>query len=64
MGGVLTLAVSVVAAAGAVAAFRYLERKRSEVETLMRKSARAARGDVKTLDYERDPATGVFRPRG
>ncbi|MEM8771946.1 MAG: hypothetical protein AAGD92_09895 [Pseudomonadota bacterium] len=66
MGGVLTLAATVAAAAGAVAAYRFIERRQREVTDFVRSAKARARGEQPetVIDYERDPATGVFKPRG
>lgn len=64
MSSVLTLAVSVAAAAGAIAAIRFVDRKQRELKDVF-KPAEAKAGsdeDRLILDYERDPATGVYRP--
>ncbi len=66
MSAVTTLVATVAAAAGAVALYRFAERRtrplRSAIDEL-RKSARAdASGAV--IDYEKDPESGVFKPKG
>jgi predicted nucleic-acid-binding protein len=63
MGGVLTIAATVAAAAGAVAAFRFIERRRQDLSDLLDSAKGDKSGDAKTVDYERDPETGVYRPR-
>lgn len=65
MGAAATLATVVAAAAGGVALYRFLEgRKRAFRDALsdVRARANARRGD-KIIDYERDPESGVFRPK-
>ncbi|PQA87814.1 hypothetical protein [Hyphococcus luteus] len=65
MSAVTTLAVTVAAAAGAVALCRYAEKRTRPLRAAideMRKSARA-KGDGAVLDYEQDPESGVFKPK-
>ena len=66
MSAVTTLVATVAAAAGAVALYRYAERRtrplRNAIDEL-RKSARN-NGDGAVLDYEQDPESGVFKPKG
>lgn len=65
MSAVTTLAVTVAAAAGAVALYRFAERRTRPLRAAideMRKSAR--RDEASTvIDYERDPESGVFKPK-
>ncbi len=63
MGGVLTLAATVAAAAGAVAAYRFIDSRRKDIADFLSSAARSDADDVKIVDYERDPETGVYRPR-
>jgi len=69
MSAVATLAATVVAAVGAVAAYRFVDRKtrdfRNAVDEVRRRAAGGSRDDVdpRTIDYERDPLSGVYRPR-
>ena len=69
MSAVATLAATVVAAVGAVAAYRYIDGRaravREAVDELRRQAAGGGRDDVasRTIDYERDPSSGVFRPK-
>jgi hypothetical protein len=66
MSTVATLAVTVAAAAGAVAFYKFAERRtrplRAAIDEI-RKSARTSAGGA-VLDYEQDPESGVFRPKG
>lgn len=65
MGAVTTLVATVAAAAGAVALYRLFDEKTRE----FREAVTAARKDAaqkrpgKVIDYERDPASGVYKPR-
>lgn len=65
MSAVATLVATVAAAAGAVALYRYIDGKSRAFRDALddvRKHARAERqGEV--IDYERDPASGVFKPK-
>jgi len=61
MGGVLTLAATAAAAVGAVAAYRYIEKRQRAFSDFLRGDQKS--GDSTVIDYERDPETGVYRPR-
>lgn len=65
MSAVTTLAVTIAAAAGAVALCRYAEKRtrplRAAIDEI-RKTARAKGSDA-VLDYEQDPDSGVFKPK-
>jgi hypothetical protein len=61
MGAVTTLVVSVAAAAGAVAFYRFVDRQARELKGILKDPK--ARGSKKVIDYERDPESGVFRPK-
>lgn len=64
MSGVLTLAASVAAAAGVIAVVRYVDKRKSILTDFLSKRDDADKNTSGTvLDYEQDPATGVFRPR-
>lgn len=65
MGSVAALAVTVAAAAGAVAAIRFVERRREALRRAFRPGTSPAERDapVKILDYERDDATGIYRQK-
>jgi len=63
MSGVLTLAASVAAAAGAVAAYRFVEKRRKQVGDALERAG-VRRRQSKIIECERDPETGVYRPRG
>lgn len=65
MGAVTTLVATVAAAAGAVALYRYVDNKsRAFRQSLneVRQRARSERGGH-VIDYERDPESGVYRPK-
>lgn len=64
MSGVLTLAATIAAAAGAVAAYRFVDRKQREFSDMLKDVRRGGAGkDGGTvIDYERDE-DGVYRPR-
>lgn len=65
MGAAATLATVVAATVGGVALYRFLERRRRELKEILNDArVRAgARRDGKIIDYERDPESGVFRPK-
>lgn len=65
MSAVTTLVATVAAAAGAVALIRVAEKRMRPLRKAlneMRKAASSTSGDV--IDYEQDPESGVFRPKG
>lgn len=65
MSAVTTLAATVIAAAGAVALYRYAERRtrslRKAIDELRGSAKRPAPGAI--IDYERDPDSGVYKPK-
>ena len=64
MSAVTTLAVTIAAAAGAVALYRFADRKQSELrEIFTKQKARADQKRSVVIDYERDPDSGVYKPR-
>jgi hypothetical protein len=65
MGAATTLASVIAAAVGGVALYRFLERRRRDVDELLKgANARADdRCEAHIIDYERDPESGVFRPK-
>lgn len=65
MSAVTTLAVTVAAAAGAVALFRFVDRRSKPLRETLAEMRRQARGDRPSavIDYERDPESGVFKPK-
>lgn len=65
MGAVSTLAVTVAAAMGAVALYRFVDRKAGELKRAIDDAKDAAKGEPRavTIDYERDPQSGVFKPK-
>ncbi len=64
MGAVTTLLATVAAAAGAVAVYRYADRKAQEMRDAFKSAQRrAGAASTTVLDYERDPASGVFKPK-
>ena len=65
MGAVTTLAATVAAAAGAVALYRFAERRTRSMRSTIEEMRRTASGERagKVIDYERDPASGVFKPK-
>lgn len=64
MGAVTTLAVTIAAAAGAVALYRFVDRKQNELrEVFTDPKARTDQKRSAVIDYERDPESGVYKPR-
>ncbi len=65
MGAVTTLTVVVAAAIGGAALYRYIERRKRALSEVFHdaKAQASARRDAKVIDYERDPESGVFKPK-
>lgn len=66
MSAVTTLAASVAVAVGAAALYRYAERRSRPLRDAvseMRKAARGERESGAVIDYERDPESGVYKPK-
>lgn len=65
MGAVTTLAGIVIAAAGGVALYRFVDRQRREFKEFLQdaKVRAGGRRAGQVIDYERDPQSGVFRPK-
>lgn len=66
MSAVTTLAVTVAAAAGAVALYKFAERRTRPLRAAIDELRKSARGDNAgaVIEYEQDPESGVFRPKG
>jgi len=65
MGAVTAIVTTIVATAGAVALYRFIDGKTREFRGILAEARKTAeRGPVRpVIDYERDPATGVYKPR-
>ena len=65
MSAVATLAATLVAAAGAVAVYRYVGKKTRGFREAVDELRERARGEAgaQVIDYERDPSSGVYRPK-
>jgi len=65
MGAVTTLAVTIAAAAGGLALYRFVDRQRREFTEIFNEAKTRAAGsrDGKVIDYERDPDSGVYKPK-
>lgn len=65
MGAVTTLAATVAAAVGAVAFYRYAERRTRPLRDAFSEMRKTARGEKPgaIIDYERDPESGVYKPK-
>lgn len=64
MGAVTTLVATVAAAAGAVVAYRFIDNKRREFREIFTDGKkRGDNGSATVIDYERDPESGVYRPK-
>ena len=65
MGAVTTLVATVAAAAGAVALYRYIDNQTREFRDVLSdaKKRASAKRPGKVIDYERDPVSGVYKPR-
>ncbi len=65
MSAVTTLAVTAAAAVGAVALFKYVDRRSRPLRAAISELRKSARGDAKgaVIDYEQDPESGVYKPK-
>ena len=65
MGAVTTLVATVAAAAGAVALYRFIDNKAKDFKSVLSEAKRQASGETgkPIIDYERDPESGVFKPK-
>lgn len=63
MGALTGLVVSVAAISGVVALTRALERRGLDARRQFNARRRGERGDAAVIDFERDPASGVFVPK-
>lgn len=65
MGAVSTLAVTVAAAMGAIALYRFVDRKTGELRNAIDEANRRSKSGNSNvvIDYERDPDSGVFKPK-
>jgi len=65
MSAVTTLAGILAAAAGGVALYRFMERRRRALKDILEDAKLRASGRraEPVIDYERDPVSGVFRPK-
>ena len=65
MGAVTTLATVIAAAAGGVAIYRFIERRNRAFKKIFNDAKARAGGprNERIIDYERDPESGVFRPK-
>ena len=62
MGAVTTLVATVAAAAGAVALYRYVDKQTKDLRDALR-GAREPNAGKPVIDYERDPESGVYKPK-
>lgn len=64
MSAVTTVVATVAAAAGAVALFKFAERRTRPLRQAIREVKKsAAKSSGAVIDYEQDPDSGVFRPK-
>lgn len=65
MGAVSTIVASVAFAVGAVALYRLVDHRIRRVREIFGDESKRAGRDTPgaVIDYERDPADGVFRPK-
>ena len=65
MGAVTTLVATVAVAAGAVALYRFIDGRsrafRNALDDVRKRAGAERQGEI--IDYERDPASGVFKPK-
>jgi len=65
MGAVTTLVATVAVAAGAIAFYRFIDRRSRALKDVISdaKVRAGGRRSGKIIDYERDPESGVYKPR-
>lgn len=63
MAEVTTVVAGVVAAVGAVAAYRYAKKRMKAFRSALRSVARGEKPEDAVIDFERDPETGVYRAK-
>lgn len=64
MSAVTTLVATVAAAAGAVALYRFAERRTRPLrDTIDELRAAKSKSSGAVIDYERDPESGVYKPK-
>jgi len=65
MSAVTTFAAMIAATAGGVALYRFAQRRKHALREYLRDSKVRANGrqSEMIIDYERDPESGVFRPK-
>ena len=63
MGAVTTLAVTVAAAVGMVSLYRFVERHKRDIEEILSGEKDQKNPGDQVIDYERDPESGVFKPK-
>ena len=65
MSAVATLAATVVTAVGAVALYRFAERRSRPIRAALSEMRKTARSTDKgaVIEYEQDPESGVFKPK-
>lgn len=65
MSAVTTLAATVAVAVGAVALYRFAERRSRPLRDALSELRKTAKGEQPgaVIDYERDPESGVYKPK-
>jgi hypothetical protein len=64
LNSVAGIVAGLIVVGGAAALFRFSKRKAAELKRAIDAFGNGVRGPAETvLDFERDPETGVFRPR-
>lgn len=65
MSAVTTLVATVAVAAGAVALYRFAEKRTRPLRSAIDEMRRTAQGGTTDaiIDYEQDPESGVFKPK-
>ena len=63
MGAISSIVAGFVVVGGAVTLYRFAKRKSAEFQDAVEEFRRSASGEGGVIEFERDPATGVFRSK-
>ncbi|MEM8935918.1 MAG: hypothetical protein AAGC77_05880 [Pseudomonadota bacterium] len=63
MSTVATLALTVAATIGAVGLVRYAKKRARGMRDFIDEARRSSKGDAQTIEYEKDPESGIFKPK-
>jgi len=65
MSAVATLATAIAAAAGGVMAYRFIQNRQRILKNVINdiRNERTSAKKARVIDYEQDPASGVYKPK-